>query len=64
VKLARRTTVTPRPTITQVEMVDVLNRAMATSYSVPATGRDAAFLIDGMIAEERKFKRSRRRVGR
>jgi hypothetical protein len=47
-----------KPTLTQIEMIDTMNRALGTSYAIPATERDARFLIDGMIEDERKRKRT------
>lgn len=53
------TRVRPAPTLTQVEMIAELNRALGTSWPVPETERDARFLIDGLVDEERRQKRSR-----
>lgn len=49
----------PAPTLSQVEMIGVLNAALGTSHVVPDSEIDARFLIDGLIAEERKRKRSK-----
>ena len=55
----RPTKVRPTPTLSQVEMVNTLNAALGTSYAVPSTETDARFLIDGMVDEERRIKRSK-----
>jgi len=34
---------------------------MDTNYTAPTTEKDARFLIDGMVVEERRRKRSSRR---
>lgn len=48
------------PTISQVETIGKLNEAIGSSYPVPASEADARFLIDGMVDEERRLRRSRR----
>ena len=53
--------VKPAPTITQRKTINVLNASIGTSYAAPTTEQDARFLIDGMVVEERRRKRSSRR---
>jgi len=47
----------PPPTLTQIETIERLNVACGTSWPVPKTEREARFLIDGLVSEERKLKR-------
>lgn len=47
------------PTITQRETIASLNRSLGENHAVPATEREAAFLIEGLVSLERKRKRGR-----
>lgn len=49
---------TSMPTLSQIEMINLMNQKLGTNYAIPETEANAAFLIDGMIDEERRRKRN------
>ncbi len=48
------------PTITQVEMIELLSRELGIEPKIPATELEARFWIDGLVDEERRRKRATR----